>query len=184
VIAYRTQGNLELGVWLSRLRSEAKAFGWTTDPVFRHEHGRRWDSRYFRETHLFPLLTFQQVAGDALLRVFDGSPGNSLQEKIYSMHSYRRGGRSHVSRQRPGFPEWLTRGRFWNMPAGALGIPDVRTCPFITKNGPSRTVYTSLICVCEIFPVHARGLVGDITTRTLLRPREWGFLWTGTARHT
>ncbi|MGH7974465.1 MAG: hypothetical protein ACREBR_02970 [bacterium] len=47
VIAYRTQGNLELGVWLSRLRSEAKTFGWTTGPVFRHEHGRRWDSRYF-----------------------------------------------------------------------------------------------------------------------------------------
>jgi hypothetical protein len=46
----------------------------------------------------------QRIAGDAHLKPFDGVNGNkTLEQVFYSMHSYRRGARSVVSKSRP-FP--------------------------------------------------------------------------------
>ena len=50
----------------------------------------------------YPLLHVQRLAGDKFLAPFDGSsPKNTIEFKFWSMHSFRRGARSHVSRKRP-----------------------------------------------------------------------------------
>jgi hypothetical protein len=50
---------------------------------------------------LIQSLNAQRLNGDASLIPFVGStPGNTLAEKFWSMHSYRREARSHVSRKR------------------------------------------------------------------------------------
>jgi hypothetical protein len=74
---------------------------WTNDTsrMFTSLEGTVWTSLYFRQTHLYPLLREQQTAGDAYLRRFSDGPGNSLEDKFWSLHCYRRGARSHVSRR-------------------------------------------------------------------------------------
>jgi hypothetical protein len=47
---------------------------------------------------LYPALRAQQQDGDPYLRPFTGGPGNSLEDKFWSLHCYRRGARTHVSR--------------------------------------------------------------------------------------
>ena len=91
-----------LGIWLEELRDHLRPAGVDTGLLFRHTDGTRWDSHYFRHNHLYPLLTLQRLAGDSFLKAFDGSPGNTIPDKFYSMHSYRNGGRSSVSKRRPG----------------------------------------------------------------------------------
>jgi hypothetical protein len=95
IVAYRTLSGLCIGKWVHRARvTSAPAVG----PIFRHLDGSSWTSRYFRLTYLYPSLSRQRVRGDPYLVPFDGSPGNSLPEKFWSLHCYRRGARSHVSR--------------------------------------------------------------------------------------
>ncbi len=65
--------------------------------MFSHPDGTAWTSAYFRFRYLHPALEAQRET-DPLLRAFDGTPGNSIREKIWSLHCYRRGARSHVSR--------------------------------------------------------------------------------------
>jgi len=102
VIAYRTASGIEAGRWLTTLRALARQLGWGSGSLFRHRNGSLWTSYSFRHNHLFPLLTLQQLEGDAFLRVFDGTPGNTFADKFHSMHLYRRGGKTHTSRKREG----------------------------------------------------------------------------------
>ena len=76
------------------------ALGWTQGPLFRHSDGSVWTSEYYRVNHLYPLLHLQRLGGDAALRPYDDTPGNTIEAKFYSFHTYRRGGRSFVSRKR------------------------------------------------------------------------------------
>jgi hypothetical protein len=95
LLAYRTLSGLCVGKWAHRARvTSAPSVG----PIFRHLDGAPWTSRYFRDTYLYPSLSRQQALGDPYLVPFDGSPGNSIAEKFWSLHCYRRGARSHVSR--------------------------------------------------------------------------------------
>lgn len=95
-MAYTAASGLSIGKWAHRLRS---ALGHRTIPdssecIF-------WTSHFFRSTFLWPLLHMQRIAGDAHLKPFDGVNGNkSLEQAFYSMHSYRRGARSVVSKSR------------------------------------------------------------------------------------
>lgn len=101
IMAYRTLSGYCLGTWLRRARlCSGLGTDWHTchRPLFSHQDGTRWDSSYFRATYVYPSLRQQQAAGDSYLRAFDGSPGNSIEEKFWSLHCYRRGARSHVSR--------------------------------------------------------------------------------------
>jgi len=102
VLAYCTAAGVELGRWLGILRELSVQLGMGTGLLFRHPDGTAWSSHYFRHNHLYPLLTLQRLAGDPFLRAFDGSPGNTIAEKFYSMHSYRNGGRTSVNRRREG----------------------------------------------------------------------------------
>lgn len=105
VMAYHTFAGFRLGRWFHRAR-RAHGLGrdWKLSPalVFTHPNGRPWDSAYFRKTYLWPSLEEQRRQGDPFLKAFDGSPGNTIREKIWSLHTYRRGARSHVSKRRPG----------------------------------------------------------------------------------
>jgi hypothetical protein len=76
--------------------------GWIGGALFRHSNGKRWTSSYFKSTHVYPLLHIQRNLGDPSLAPYDGSPGNSIEAKLYSFGMYRRGGRSQVTMRRAG----------------------------------------------------------------------------------
>jgi hypothetical protein len=67
-----------------------KLFSTRTTPV--------WTSRHFREKFAIPLLEQMRRKGEPTLRAFSDRPGHRLQDKIYSVHAWRRAGRSVVSR--------------------------------------------------------------------------------------
>jgi len=100
--------------------------------IFVHADGTPWTSLFFRTSFLYPALELQRLEGDAYLRPFDGSPGNSLAAKFYSLHCYRRGARTHVSRvhsptyRRPTKDEVYEHAR-WRRPRSSEAI-DVMYC--------------------------------------------------------
>ena len=104
VIAYETVSGYCYGKWFHRVR-EARELGndWVLDNnlVFTQANGKPWTSKYYRTTYLYPALHKMRAEGDAYLRPYDGTPGNSLEEKFWSLHSFRRGANSHVSRRQP-----------------------------------------------------------------------------------
>lgn len=95
ILAYETMSGLNLGKWVYRVRAHK---GVAHSNIFVHLDGTPWTSKYFRATHLYPFLYQLQAAGDPYLTPFNGTLGNSIEEKFWSLHCYRRGGRSHVSR--------------------------------------------------------------------------------------
>jgi hypothetical protein len=101
-IAYTSYTGLSLGTWLQRLRKLVHSGGqWSDDHrlIFCHEKGTAWTSLYYRKEFLYPALERMRKDGDVLLRAFDGSAGNSIPNKFWSLHCYRRGARTHVSRR-------------------------------------------------------------------------------------
>jgi hypothetical protein len=107
IVAYQCASGLSLGKWLDRvraLREPARAVPWETDelPLFLTRDGYVWDSRYYCQQYLWPFLEEQRLEGDPALVPFDGSTeGNTIAEKFWSMHSYRRGARTHVYKTHP-----------------------------------------------------------------------------------
>jgi hypothetical protein len=100
VVAYTTASGLSLGKWLTRLQAELGS-DWSPDSyLLCHENGRAWTSHHYRHTYMLPFLETQRQLGDPFLAKFDGSPGNSIADKFWSFHAYRRGARTHVSRKR------------------------------------------------------------------------------------
>jgi len=95
LLAYLTASGLCVGLWYHRARASCLH---PDGPLFCHLTGGRWTSHYFRHTFLYPSLHRQRLAGDKMLAPFDGSSGNKLEGKFWSLHCYRRGSRSHVSR--------------------------------------------------------------------------------------
>jgi hypothetical protein len=99
VMSYRTLSGFNLGKWVHRTSTCSLVDGvHPHSRVFTHSNGTVWDSRYFRRQYLYPALYAQRLEGDAFLRAFDGSPGNSIEDKLWSMHCYRRGARTQVTR--------------------------------------------------------------------------------------
>jgi hypothetical protein len=71
-IAFSTGLGLQPGKWLLRVRSHATVTGtadhpdlWATDSrfLFSHPNGLPWDSAFFRQTYLIPLLQSQRLEG-------------------------------------------------------------------------------------------------------------------------
>lgn len=104
ICATPTRSGFDLGTWFSRCISSAGldllTAQYDTSPIFTHPTGGSWTSHYFRTAYLFPMLRILQARGDPHLRPFTNTPGNRLEDKFWSMHSYRRGARSHVSKRR------------------------------------------------------------------------------------
>ena len=106
VISYKTRSGLSVGRWYSRVcqldgmdRDRA-----ASDPRFicRHPNGKQWDSMGYRATYLWPSLLRQRLEGEPTLQRFNDTPGMSIPERFYSIHSWRRGGNTHASKKRPG----------------------------------------------------------------------------------
>ena len=97
VVAYRTLSGLCVGRWFVRAFTLRPT---TSDAalIFTDASGLPWDSHYYRLAYLYPSLHAQRASGDPFLRAFDGSPGNTIEDKFWSLHCYRRWARSHVSR--------------------------------------------------------------------------------------
>jgi hypothetical protein len=91
VMAYKTLSGLHLGKWYHRALSYRRQHD---THIFCHQTGALWTSRFFRKNFLYPSLLKQQAAGDAYLRPFV----NNLEQKFWSLHCYRRGARSRVSK--------------------------------------------------------------------------------------
>ena len=63
-------------------------------PLFQSDSGLTWDSHYYREEFVYPLLHRLQMEGDPLLLPLRDRAG--LVAAYKSLHMYRRGGNSHV----------------------------------------------------------------------------------------
>jgi hypothetical protein len=95
VTAFTTMSGLSPGKWALRVQAFrptvfGKLFSTPITPV--------WSSRHFRENFAIPLLEQMRRQGEPTLRAFSNKLGNRLQDKISSMHTWRRAGRSAVSR--------------------------------------------------------------------------------------
>jgi hypothetical protein len=101
LLSYRTASGFSPGQWFHRARRWSHiGADWenSSAAVFTSADGTAWTSLSFRQNYLYPALRAQQQAGDPYLRPFTGGPGNSLEDKFWSLHCYRRGARTHVSR--------------------------------------------------------------------------------------
>jgi hypothetical protein len=100
-IAFETRSGFQIGRWFHRAQRHGLGGldgATNSSPAFTRDDGLPWTSAYFRQTFIYPLLHQQQQEGDAYLSPFDGSPGNSIADKFWSLHFYRRGANTHVSR--------------------------------------------------------------------------------------
>jgi hypothetical protein len=90
-----------LGKWFHRARRSCNIganYEDNADRVFTHSSGTPWTSHFYRHEFLYPSLKRQRLAGDAMLAAFDDTPGNTMEAKFWSLHCFRRGARSQVSR--------------------------------------------------------------------------------------
>jgi hypothetical protein len=129
VLACSTASGFSLGKWLDRLVLEVQDEGaLSTDFILAHDNGRPWTSHCYRHTFLHPFLETQKRLGDAFLQKFDGSPGNSIPERFWSFHCYRRGARTHVSRSRSANVRGATKAEImkharWRASRGSMDMP-------------------------------------------------------------
>jgi hypothetical protein len=100
-LAYQTLSGYHLGKWFHRAWRSCNIganYGDNADRVFTHSSGTPWTSHFYRHEFLYPSLKRQRLAGDAMLAAFDRTPGNTMEAKFWSLHCFRRGARSQVSR--------------------------------------------------------------------------------------
>ena len=100
-LAYQCLSGYHLGKWFHRARRRCgigPAYKECSTRVFTHLSGTPWNSRFYRHEFLYPSLQRQHRAGDAMLTAFDDTPGNTIETKFWSLHCFRRGARSQVSR--------------------------------------------------------------------------------------
>jgi hypothetical protein len=131
IIAFTTLSGLCLGKWMVRLKSFVPV---REDHLFSTKIQPIWTSAYFRQAYAFPLLERQRHSGEASLKAFSDKAGHRVRDKITSMHSWKRGGRSKVSRaprhnepfhpkmRRATDPEIYEHGR-WSKSDGGESMP-------------------------------------------------------------
>ena len=103
VLAYRCVTGLHLGKWLMRVVQLGLWDPASDSPLFRTPGGTPWTSHFYRTTYLYPGLLRLRAQGDPFLSPFDGSdPSLTIPFQFWSLHSYRRGARTHCQRSHPG----------------------------------------------------------------------------------
>jgi hypothetical protein len=96
IIAWASLSGLSLGKWMLRLRQFASA---VPGRLFSTRKHPIWTSHHFRTNFAYPILELQRASGEPTLKAFSDQPGHRIMDKVYSMHSWRRAGRSRVSRK-------------------------------------------------------------------------------------
>jgi hypothetical protein len=129
VLAYVTSSGLALGPWLEILYSlTPPPLRAPTSFILCHPDGTPWTSHYFRYTHLYPALIVQRSLGDPYLSKFDGSPSKEIGKAFWSFNTYRRSGRTIVSKKREQTVRAATatktieHGR-WRLSRSSLNMP-------------------------------------------------------------
>jgi hypothetical protein len=97
-LAYETISGYQLGLWIRRLQetlglSRNQPHNHTL--IFQSAEGVAWTSQFYRDNFLYPSLYRQQAMGDPALVHLPSVPG-----AFWSLHSFRSGARSQVSRRR------------------------------------------------------------------------------------
>jgi hypothetical protein len=101
VIAFTCASGLSLGLWLTRLRRLSPDAA-PTSALIRGSTGLPWTSYFFRTHYLYPWLHQMRTEGDPFLLAFSTTAGNRIEDKYYSMGTYRRGGRSSCTKRTNG----------------------------------------------------------------------------------
>ena len=73
-----------------------------SDLIFLDEEGEVWTSAHFWHTCVYPLLEEQWQKKDPVLRTHCPQGLEQIRQKFHSLSMFRRGGRTHVARKRPG----------------------------------------------------------------------------------
>ena len=102
LVAYQTASGFRPGWYFEQLRALCPPGTKPSAPIFVTENGRVWNSYHFRDTYLYPSLSRLWLQHDPLLQTYAPHSPEDLAKKFYSLHSYRRGGRTHVSKKRAG----------------------------------------------------------------------------------
>lgn len=95
VIAYETLSGLQPGKWLIRLRQFES---YHPNLLFSTTTHHQFTSSIFRHNYVYPALEAQRRNQEPSLQCFSDAVGDRIQDKVTSMHSWRRAGRSKVSR--------------------------------------------------------------------------------------
>ena len=98
VASYKSFSGLSLGKWMDRLLTFTPSDG---THLFSTPAKAQWDSNYFRSNYAWPLLELQRLSGEPTLKAFTDVEGSRIRDKVWSMHSWRRGFTSNVKRKRP-----------------------------------------------------------------------------------
>ena len=98
IISYNSWSGLSAGFWVELLGQFTPADG---KSVFSTPKKKKWDSHYFRTRHLFPHLEVLRAQEDPGLANCSDVPGQRIQDRFWSMHSYRRGADGFVQRKWP-----------------------------------------------------------------------------------
>jgi hypothetical protein len=96
IIAWTCLSGLSLGKWMTRLLQFESALH---NRMFSTQKNPVWTSQHFRTDFTYPILELQRASGEPTLKAFSDQPGHRIMDKVYSMHSWRRAGRSRVSRK-------------------------------------------------------------------------------------
>ena len=94
-MALKTITGLDLFKWFHRVDELHPTPAPPGHPLFQVPGERAMDSLHYRTRFLYPALEFLRATGDPLLKAFGPDRGSSLPERFYSLHSYRRGARTH-----------------------------------------------------------------------------------------
>jgi hypothetical protein len=100
-IAYETLSGYGAGAWYERLLGvypNRMTVRTDASPIFCSDSGTTWTSASFRTTFVYPRLYQLQADGDPYLRPFQGAPGHCIPDKFPTLHMYRRGAGTHVTR--------------------------------------------------------------------------------------
>jgi hypothetical protein len=95
VVAYKSLSGLCLGDWVLRILQFAPQ---DALHLFSTANYPTWNSYIFRERFAYPLLERQRLGGEPTLQMFSDIPGHRIRDSVTSIHSWRSGGRSRVSR--------------------------------------------------------------------------------------
>lgn len=98
IIAHTCWSGLSLGTWLERLLPHAPAYG---NLLFSTKQQPIWTSQYFRRQHVWPHLERLRLMGDPSMATFSNQDGQSVMERIYSMHTWRRGADTFAQQYHP-----------------------------------------------------------------------------------
>ena len=96
-VAYACASGLSLGIWMERLMSFPASS--PDEPLFSSAKNPKWDSKYFRQNYLWPLLEDMRATGEPSLQFVKDVDGQRIKDHFYSCHSYRRGSETACQRK-------------------------------------------------------------------------------------